>query len=259
MTLITKDLGLIKALHAGPVAPANRYMLWNDTNITSGSPFKYWDQVSETWELIAGVNANDHIWTVELRYGKVIEIFAPFQMRILSKQTIVGNPTVTITINGFPYVLGDLISEGTQIRMSVVDFSTTNYTIEAPMPGYTYFKADPLTQLQYTLNFASLPLSALNNWTISLITNIPQGKVIHKIVAVGTGINDPVGDNIAIGMVSDDEYFTVSPATLNSDPGGVSVGNSKRTLAANENIKVQYLGGSGTVNTGTLRFTLYVD
>jgi hypothetical protein len=106
-------------------------------------------------------------------------------------------------------------------------------------------------EIRLRINFSDTPLNAGNSYTVSLLTNIPAGKIIHKIVGMGTTIDNPVGDGLFIGLQSDNEYFFADIATLNGDSGTVSVGNSKRTLASNEYLSIKHEGGA-TIDSGIL-------
>jgi len=48
------DLGQVSALRISSVAPTNRRLLWYDSNITTGPKIKYWEEGSQSWQLLAG-------------------------------------------------------------------------------------------------------------------------------------------------------------------------------------------------------------
>lgn len=99
---------------------------------------------------------------------------------------------------------------------------------------------------------------SLNPYTgVSFLINtkIPQGSVIHKMVAVGEDVDDsnsPV--TIFLGMESQDDYFITNDSNVNSLTGDVSMGNSNRTLAPNENLSFY---ASDSISSGKLKVTIY--
>lgn len=46
------DLGQVSALRISSVPPTNTKLLWYDTNITTGPKFKYWEEGSQSWQLL---------------------------------------------------------------------------------------------------------------------------------------------------------------------------------------------------------------
>ncbi len=59
----TKNLGLVKAIHAGLAPPSNTVMLWYDTNVGVKKQ-KYYDVVLGQWVLLASVS-NQQIFTIK--------------------------------------------------------------------------------------------------------------------------------------------------------------------------------------------------
>lgn len=113
-------------------------------------------------------------------------------------------------------------------------------------------------EIRLTIDFSVTPLDSGNSWTIQIPSIIPSGKVIHKMVAVGTGVQDPGGgEDYAFGITSDTTYFTTGVAAgLNSSSGSISTGNSNRTVSSNEDIIVSYLGATGTINSGIIELLI---
>lgn len=69
------------------------------------------------------------VLTVDFMTGLVVEIYAPNDLKINSVSNIVNAPTTTILVGGSPYVLGDTISTGSLIRISVSTYSVINLNI----------------------------------------------------------------------------------------------------------------------------------
>ena len=105
--------------------------------------------------------------------------------------------------------------------------------------------------ISYRIDFSVTPFSGS---PISFETRIPAGKIIHKIVAIGTAIDVSVADAIDIGLTSDTTYFSPDILLLNAESGQSSSGNSKRTVSANEDL---IINPNGAVSSGVLEFTVY--
>ena len=56
MALTTKNLGLVKLIHVGTVAPSNLNMIWYDDNI-GVKIHKYYDTINSNWRILGGVLA----------------------------------------------------------------------------------------------------------------------------------------------------------------------------------------------------------
>ncbi len=107
-------------------------------------------------------------------------------------------------------------------------------------------------RIQITIDFSVTPYDGAT--PISIATSIPQGKLIHKIVAIGYSIDTSSATSLIVGMNSQPSYFTSSISTLNSSSGDVSVGNSNRTIINNEVLKIS---ADDTVSSGILEITIY--
>lgn len=135
-----------------------------------------------------------------------------------------------------------------------------NSTINYPAMFHPVYGWQPIGygEIRLTIDFSVTPLDSGNSWTIQIPSIIPSGKVIHKMVAVGTGVQDPGGgEDYAFGITSDTTYFTTGVAAgLNSSSGSISTGNSNRTVSSNEDIIVSYLGATGTINSGIIELLI---
>lgn len=108
-------------------------------------------------------------------------------------------------------------------------------------------------EIRYKFDLSITPLTTSG---LYFETRIPAGKVIHKLVIVGTSVPDPDGESLTFGLTSDDGYFATSPITINQDSGDVSSGNSKRTTSANEDFKLSYTGTT-PLTSGLIEVTIY--
>lgn len=70
-------------------------------------------------------------WTVDLMDTTTGTVYAPFNMKIDSIDNVFGDPTLTITVNGFAYTLGDNISLGAQITFTIATqgVNNVNFTV----------------------------------------------------------------------------------------------------------------------------------
>lgn len=97
-----------------------------------------WTISAGVWGSIAGTLSNQtdlynalmsEVLTVDFMTGLVIEIYAPNNLKINSISNVVNTPTTTILVGGSPYVLGNTITTGSLIRISVSTYSVVNLNI----------------------------------------------------------------------------------------------------------------------------------
>ena len=69
------------------------------------------------------------VLTIDFMTGLVIEVYAPNDLKINSVSNIVNAPTTTILVGGNPYVLGNTITTGSLIRITVSTHSVVNLNI----------------------------------------------------------------------------------------------------------------------------------
>lgn len=79
--------------------------------------------VNGNTNFLSGVTANTFTtinseWTVDLMDEKTIEIYITEQIKILSINNIINNPTVTILIDGSQYQFGDVVDVGSRINIT---------------------------------------------------------------------------------------------------------------------------------------------
>lgn len=106
-------------------------------------------------------------------------------------------------------------------------------------------------RIEYVIDFSVTPFTGS---PLTFETRIPSGKVLHKIVGVGSSIDASVADSIDIGLLSDTTYFSPDISVLNSDSGQSITTNSKRTLTSNEDLSIT---PNGSVLSGVLHITIY--
>ena len=70
------------------------------------------------------------IWTFDFMTDLTIDIYAPFNIKINSVTAIVNNPTTIITVNSNPYSLGDTITTGSLINVTVDINSVINLIVK---------------------------------------------------------------------------------------------------------------------------------
>lgn len=76
---------------------------------------------------IVTINSSKSVlYTVELVSALSVSFYAPFNLTIDSYTQIVGAATITIRVNGSPYVLGTSISAGAQITVTASVTSVVN-------------------------------------------------------------------------------------------------------------------------------------
>ena len=112
-------------------------------------------------------------------------------------------------------------------------------------------------RIELTIDFSDTPLNLGNSHQITVPTNIPLGKGIHKIVGYGDSIADPDLNVLRIGIDSDLSYFEPLVLDLNASYGAYSSKNSNRSVSPNENITIEYLSSVGDVDSGVLHLTIF--
>jgi len=70
------------------------------------------------------------IWTFDFMTDLTIDIYAPFNIKINSVTAIVNNPTTIITVNSNPISLGDTITTGSLINVTVDINSVINLIVK---------------------------------------------------------------------------------------------------------------------------------
>jgi hypothetical protein len=78
------------------------------------------------WQKIDNSESKSLLYTIELVNAFTTDFYAPFNLSIDSFVQIVGAANITITVNGNPYVLGNVISTGDQITITSDNTSVVN-------------------------------------------------------------------------------------------------------------------------------------
>ena len=78
------------------------------------------------WQKIDNSESKSVLYTIELVSAFTTDFYAPFKLSIDSYNQIVGSATITITVNGNPYVLGSLINTGGLINITSDNTSVVN-------------------------------------------------------------------------------------------------------------------------------------
>ncbi len=103
--MVTKNLGLVKAIHTGSTAPTNTMMLWYNT--TTNKHYAY-SSVSLSWKLLANADAD---------FGAIqdVDIDAEYTLAAGRQNFIYGDMTVEGTFHNEGMIVvqdGDLIIDG---------------------------------------------------------------------------------------------------------------------------------------------------
>jgi hypothetical protein len=75
-------------------------------------------------------NLNLATFTIDLIDELDVVFYAPYDLRINTVTNIVNNPTVTIEVNGSPYTLTNLITQGSEIKVIVDVNGVVNLNVE---------------------------------------------------------------------------------------------------------------------------------
>ena len=74
-------------------------------------------------------NSVDILYTIELIAALTVDFYAPYNMKINSVTNITNSPTTTLIVNGGSYVLGNNITAGQRITVTVNTIGVVNLNI----------------------------------------------------------------------------------------------------------------------------------
>lgn len=136
VTLYTSVKGVVDWVTSLFVPKSRTITINGDTKDLSTN--RSWTISAGVWGSITGTLSNQtdlytvlksEVLTVDFMNGLIVEVYAPNDLKINSVSNVVNAPTTTILVGGSPYVLGNTITVGSLIRVTVSTYSVVNLNI----------------------------------------------------------------------------------------------------------------------------------